>query len=134
MSCCMWQVIRAALLDADLTPADWTALEMHGTGTTLGDPIEMGAACAVASDNSIGTEADIASEPHLWQRIGLEGMVSASVYLRDRWDLSKHASCSHILALLTYRHSAAPGGCQVSNRPCRDSCRSNRDDQSNQWT
>ena len=50
----MWQVIRAALTDADLSPADWTALEMHGTGTALGDPIEMGAACAVASESTIG--------------------------------------------------------------------------------
>ncbi len=45
MSC---QVIRAALADADMAAADWTALEMHGTGTALGDPIEIGAAFAVA--------------------------------------------------------------------------------------
>lgn len=50
----MTQVIRAALTDAELAPVDWTALEMHGTGTALGDPIEMGAACAVASGDSAG--------------------------------------------------------------------------------
>lgn len=51
---CMWQVIRAALMDATLSPTDWTALEMHGTGTALGDPIETGAAYAVASGDSAG--------------------------------------------------------------------------------
>ena len=40
-------VIRAAIDHANLVPADIAQLELHGTGTPLGDPIELGAATAV---------------------------------------------------------------------------------------
>lgn len=40
-------VIRSALSAGLVAAADLRSLEMHGTGTALGDPIEMGAACAV---------------------------------------------------------------------------------------
>ena len=40
-------VIAGALADAELAATDVSALETHGTGTALGDPIEVGAATAV---------------------------------------------------------------------------------------
>jgi len=41
------RVIRAALEDASLAPAQIQYLEAHGTGTEFGDPLELGAAAAV---------------------------------------------------------------------------------------
>ncbi len=42
---CTMQVMRLALSDAGMTPSDMAALEMHGTGTPLGDPIEVPHSC-----------------------------------------------------------------------------------------
>ncbi len=50
-------VIKAALSQAGLLPGDVTYLETHGTGTVLGDAIELGALGAVFSANR-STNAD----------------------------------------------------------------------------
>ena len=39
--------MREALMEGGLLPSDVSLLELHGTGTALGDPIEVGAAAAV---------------------------------------------------------------------------------------
>ncbi|KAI8473972.1 MAG: thiolase-like protein [Monoraphidium minutum] len=45
-------VVRAALAAAGLSPGDVTGVSMHGTGTPLGDPIEVGALAAVFGGTS----------------------------------------------------------------------------------
>ena len=52
-------VVRAALAEAALTGADVAALQMHGTGTALGDPIEVGAARAAF----VVADSDVRSSP-----------------------------------------------------------------------
>ena len=52
------QVIRTAFLHGGLQPSDAALLEMHGTGTALGDPIEMGAALAVLGPHISGQALD----------------------------------------------------------------------------
>ena len=49
------QVLRQAVRDANLMAADVGSLEMHGTGTALGDPIEIGALLAVFDRPGEGT-------------------------------------------------------------------------------
>ncbi|ROO62112.1 acyl transferase domain-containing protein [Micromonospora sp. Llam0] len=80
-------LIGAALADARLTPADIGLIETHGTGTALGDPIEME---AVATSLGRPTEADDplyvgaakTNVGHLEAAAGVVGVVKAILSLR----------------------------------------------------
>jgi hypothetical protein len=71
------QVIRAALLDSGLDAAQWQAVEMHGTGTALGDPIEIGAAFAVAAAGMLSLSAAKSRLGHAETAAGAIGITHA---------------------------------------------------------
>lgn len=79
------EVLRAALDDAGLHPQDIGAIEAHGTGTPLGDPIEMEALSAVFGGNphrtwvgSIKTNLG-----HLEAAAGVAGVLKAALSVRQ---------------------------------------------------
>ncbi|MFE4296431.1 SDR family NAD(P)-dependent oxidoreductase, partial [Streptomyces sp. NPDC056647] len=83
-------VVRAALDDAGLAPADVSLIETHGTGTRLGDPIEIAALTEV-----FGGDPDRGEQPchlgtvkgnigHLEPAAGLAGLLKVLLCLRHR--------------------------------------------------
>ena len=60
------EAIRSALRFGDVSPAQVNNLQMHGTGTPLGDPIEVGAANAVLVDHSSRDSYLSASTAKAW--------------------------------------------------------------------
>ncbi|PNH02167.1 Erythronolide synthase, modules 3 and 4, partial [Tetrabaena socialis] len=93
-------VVRAALLSAALDPAALAALSMHGTGTPLGDPIELGAAVAVLDAPAPGPAprrpltflSSKSSFGHAEPGAGLVGIAQAAL-------AALHASASPIMHL-----------------------------------
>ena len=81
------QLLHAALRDAQLTGRDVNYIEAHGTGTSLGDPIEMEALVG-ALDN--GHKAPItmggvkANIGHLEAAAGLAGLIKAMLVLHHK--------------------------------------------------
>ncbi|MDG4819259.1 SDR family NAD(P)-dependent oxidoreductase [Micromonospora sp. WMMD956] len=78
-------VIRAALADAGLAPADISLVETHGTATRLGDPIEIAALAEVfAGDRTepVHVGSVKANIGHLEPASGLAGLVKVLLCLR----------------------------------------------------
>ena len=76
-------VIRGGLADAALEPWQVGGLEMHGTGTPLGDPIEVGAATAVLQSRvkTLRMTAVKSRVGHAEPAAGVVGILQASFQL-----------------------------------------------------
>ncbi|MEV7376679.1 SDR family NAD(P)-dependent oxidoreductase, partial [Streptomyces sp. NPDC090301] len=80
-------VVRAALDDAGLAPADISLIETHGTATRLGDPIELAALTEVFGgdpdrEGPVHLGAVKGNIGHLEPAAGLAGLVKALLSLR----------------------------------------------------
>lgn len=70
-------VLRAALADGDLVPADVDAIEAHGTGTPVGDPVEVAALGQVFAGCPLLLGSGKARVGHLEVAAGMVGLVKA---------------------------------------------------------
>jgi acyl transferase domain-containing protein/NADPH:quinone reductase-like Zn-dependent oxidoreductase/acyl carrier protein len=80
-------VIRTALANAGLTPADIQYVEAHGTGTPLGDPIEMGAITDVFGASHTKADPIVVGSVktnvgHMEPAAGMVGMVKTILQMR----------------------------------------------------
>ena len=82
-------VLGASLADARLEPNALTVLEAHGTGTALGDPIELGAVAAIFLARREGMQESMrigslkANAGHTEPGAGLAGALKLVMQLRD---------------------------------------------------
>ncbi len=81
-------VLRSALADAQLQPGDVDYIEAHGTGTPLGDPIEMGALAGVfAADRAPQQPLSVGSVKtnigHLEGAAGIAGLIKVCLALQQ---------------------------------------------------
>lgn len=79
-------VIRAALANAGVEPAQVSCIEAHGTGTTLGDPIEARALTTVFGGERAGALPAVGSVKtqigHLEAAAGIAGLIKVALALR----------------------------------------------------
>jgi acyl transferase domain-containing protein/acyl carrier protein len=98
-------VIRLALASAAAGAADMAMIQMHGTGTPLGDPIEVGALTAVLGgnkrttivNNSVILSAGKTGVGHTEPAAGLVGVAHAV-----------HAAASHLIHPVLHLHKLNP--------------------------
>lgn len=91
-------VIRAALGNAGLAPADVQAVEAHGTGTALGDPIELRAlAAGYGAGRSDGDALLVGSVKsnlgHLEAAAGIAGLLKAALMV-EKGQVPPHLHCA----------------------------------------
>ncbi|CAN5134352.1 hypothetical protein BH11PSE11_BH11PSE11_04970 [soil metagenome] len=82
-------VLRAALADAQISAAQVSCIEAHGTGTSLGDPIEARALGSVFGDERAGAPTPMLASVktqigHLEAAAGIAGLIKLALSLRER--------------------------------------------------
>ena len=87
-------MIETALSDAKIPPSDVDYLEAHGTGTTVGDPIEINAVANVygkgrSSDRPLLVGSVKTNVGHLESAAGIAGVIKAALVLK-RGVIPKH--------------------------------------------
>ena len=88
------KVIEAALLQAGIAPSEVDYLEAHGTGTAVGDPIELNAVSAVygrgrRADRPLLVGSIKTNVGHLESAAGIAGLIKA-VLVMQRGVIPKH--------------------------------------------
>ncbi len=83
-------VVRAALEEAGLTPGDVSYVETHGTGTSLGDPIEIQALGEAlgpghTSEKPLMVGSVKTNLGHLESAAGAAGLIKLILSLQHRW-------------------------------------------------
>jgi acyl transferase domain-containing protein len=83
------RVVRRALEDAGVDPAEIGFVETHGTGTSLGDPIEVEALAEVLGGGRRSAPCVLgavkANIGHLEGAAGIAGLIKTLLVLRHRW-------------------------------------------------
>lgn len=82
------RVIREALKRAELSPSDVSYLEAHGTGTELGDPIELNAAASVLGEGRDKTDPLLVGSVktnlgHLEAAAGIAGIIKTVLAIQN---------------------------------------------------
>jgi 3-oxoacyl-(acyl-carrier-protein) synthase/acyl carrier protein len=91
-------VILSAFSSSGILPDSASALEMHGTGTALGDPIEIGAITAVFRNNArvLRLEAAKATALHAEPAAGAVGLMNLVKGLENKLDLMSFNQLRHM--------------------------------------